>query len=168
MQGYEAWVVQPYTARIMSTLFPLLTLCDKFQNSLTVKISDSDFKLQSHSLMATVLNWWLQHSILEQIFYLFRRYPRNWDKFFMYLVTILQEVTWAKYSPQISLCLVNNKGREHPTTDVLCDEPRRWASDILKRCLRLPTAHHPFRLQRLSFLSNCDTVVCCWNSFKPR
>lgn len=45
---------------------------------------------------------------------------------------------------------------EHPTTDVLCEEPRHWTSDILKRCQRLPTIHHPFPLQRLSFLSNCN------------
>ena len=126
LQRYDARIVQPYTAPIMSnTIFPLLTLRDKFQNFLTVKIGNiysfhCDFKLQSHSLLFMDLNWWLQHSILEQTFYLFRRYPRNGDIFVTYLVTILQVVTWAKYSPQLSLCLVNNKRWGNTRRQMFC------------------------------------------------
>jgi len=125
VQRYEAWIVQPYSAPIISKIFPLLTLRDKFQNFLIVKIGDTyifhcDFRLQSHLLLVMVLNWWLQHSILEQTFYLFWRYPRNGDKFVTYLVTILQVVTWAKYFLQLSLSLVNSKRWENTQRQMFC------------------------------------------------
>lgn len=40
VQGYEAWIVQPYTAPTTSKLFPFLTLYDKIQDFLTVTTDD--------------------------------------------------------------------------------------------------------------------------------